>query len=671
MKCSNCGGEVGNETIICQYCGEMISKRSVPVYCKSCGYPGRKGDKFCIQCGSPMGQQSMTHGGDQGSAPMDSIAVGQEQRGNNINGQGQTASGYNTGNATQYGFANERNAMGQSAANMLPNDTRKKSYIGPILGIGGGVLLLVAMIGGILFYRNWKARMQAKEEAKQYQTLYDGIEERFTNYIMTSQDEKKLKQYQKNLSGAIEELDIEKCKKTEKNLTDLEKGVEEYSEETVKNLEDDINEADTTALYTVERKELSACKKKAGELTESRQYIEAQEAYQECQNIIDIANAATSYQMDLMQVDVTDFPNVNLYLSIKDVTTDTALENLEPQKFSIKEKIKTGNYKTLDIEKAVQLDEEEGLNTAIVADVSASMGSGLLLAEDAMANFVQGLQYNVNDKAALYSFADTVYREQHFTGKQDVLEKAIYNMEMGNMTALYDALVYSISDIVVEQGAKCIIAFTDGMENNSNSSKSYVIDKARQYDIPIYIIGIGSSVDSYDLQDIAQETGGFYRNISDISSIESVYDEIYQAQKSMYLLQYTTQMKSKEKLLRQLYIRYQDDNYTVRTEAEYTPSAYKIDGYIFYDSDSRYLKEKELKNLSEEEVLIALNEIYARKGYLFQKNDFLIDHFNQCSWYHGKYGNQNKVSKKFNKYEKANVKLLVKYEKKHKLNNRK
>lgn len=639
MKCPNCGGEVGNETVFCQFCGKMIPKKATPKYCKNCGYPGKAQDKFCIQCGSPMQQQIMVSGGQGEEKPMEQNTVNTAP-----NDAGKKIVGPNIG---------------------------KKSPVGLILAIGGGILLLAVMIGGILLYQKWSAEVQAKEEVKQYQALYDDIEERFAAYIMTEQDEEKLQKIQTNLSGAIEELDIEKCQKAKTNLTALEETAEEYSIQTVKNSEENIDKADINGLYTVEKEELNSYKEKAQGMADSGQYKKAQEAYQECQNIIDLADNAASKQMDLMQVDVTDFPNVNLYLSIKDLTTDEALEDLEPENFSIMEKIKSGNYKTLDIKKAVQLDEEEGLNTAIVADVSASMGSDLLLAEEAMANFVQSMQYNVNDKAALYSFADTVYREQHFTGKQEVLEKAIYNMEMGNMTALYDALVYSISDIVVEKGAKCVIAFTDGMENNSNSSKDYVIDKASQYDIPIYIIGIGSFVDSYDLQEIAQETGGFYRNISDIGSMESVYDEIYEAQKSMYLLQYMTQMKSKEKLLRQLYIRYQDDKYTVRTETSYTPSTYKIDGYIFYDSDSRYLKEKELKNLSEEEVLIALNEIYARRGYLFQKNDFLIDHFNQCSWYQGKYTNQNKVSQKFNKYEKENVKLLVKYEKKHKLNNRK
>ena len=340
--------------------------------------------------------------------------------------------------------------------------------------------------------------------------------------------------------------------------------------------------------------------------------------------------------------------------------------------FSLKEKIsaKVG-YKDVKIKSVSQMDQKEGLNTAIVADVSASMGSNLGLAQTAMSNFVSSMQFNVNDNAALYSFADTVNREQFFTNEETTLKNAINSLSMGNMTALYDAIVYSISDITVEDGAKCVIAFTDGMENNSHSTKSYVIEKAKQYDIPVYIIGIGSGVSNYDLTDIAEQTGGQYWNINNVSSMDQIYNEIYQAQKAMYVVQYTTQKESQTDLEREVYIRFSNDQYLVRAEKTYVPSNYTIDGFVFHDSDSRYLSESELDNLSEEEVLIALNELYARRNYKFQTNQFLIAHFNKCSWYNGTETDQAKVEKTFNKYEVANKDLLVKYEKKHQLNNRK
>lgn len=103
----------------------------------------------------------------------------------------------------------------------------------------------------------------------------------------------------------------------------------------------------------------------------------------------------------------------------------------------------------------------------------------------------------------------------------------------------------------------------------------------------------------------------------------------------------------------------------------YTMTLSKKDSVVLPQSMSRYLKESELKKLSEKEILLALNELYARRGYLFQKNSFLVNYFNSCKWYKGKYKSQAVVEKKFNKYERRNRDILVAYEKKYKLNRRK
>ena len=85
--------------------------------------------------------------------------------------------------------------------------------------------------------------------------------------------------------------------------------------------------------------------------------------------------------------------------------------------------------------------------------------------------------------------------------------------------------------------------------------------------------------------------------------MDQIYNEIYQAQKAMYVVQYTTQKESQTDLEREVYIRFSNDQYLVRAEKTYVPSNYTINGFVFHDSDSRYLSESELDNLSEEEVL--------------------------------------------------------------------
>ncbi|MDO4941593.1 MAG: VWA domain-containing protein [Lachnospiraceae bacterium] len=529
------------------------------------------------------------------------------------------------------------------------------------------IVLVLILIGGGVYIATSPGRKLAA-----YQKAYDELDDRFYPYIVEDSDQASYDEDKNSFKNAIAKEDLDACKYASNQLDQLEKELKNSVKDKVQKMADEVTNAGTSNLCEVEIDDIAKYKSEGAKYLKKNDYLNAKKQYQECKRIIDAANSASKYGMDLRQIDVTNFPSVKLYLSITDLSTGESLDKLDASGFSLKERIsaKVG-YKDVKIQSVSQMDQKEGLNTAIVADVSASMGSNLGLAQTAMSNFVSSMQFNVNDKAALYSFADSVYREQFFTDNESTLKSAINGLNMGNMTALYDAIVYSISDIVVEDGAKCVIAFTDGMENNSVSSKSYVIEKAKQYDIPVYIIGIGNGVDTSDLTDIANQTGGAYWNISNVSSMDQVYNEIYQAQKAMYVVQYTTQKKSEAELEREVYIRFSNQKYLVRAEKTYTPANYKIDGFVFYDSDARYLSESELSKLSEEEVLIALNELYARRNYKFQTNAFLIDHFNKCSWYKGLETDQAKVESKFNNYETANKDLLVKYEKKHKLNNRK
>ena len=54
-----------------------------------------------------------------------------------------------------------------------------------------------------------------------------------------------------------------------------------------------------------------------------------------------------------------------------------------------------------------------------------------------------------------------------------------------------------------------------------------VIEVAERYKIPVYIIALGSDVDSSVLSNIAYSTGGKYFENIDISELYSVYEEIY------------------------------------------------------------------------------------------------------------------------------------------------
>lgn len=85
--------------------------------------------------------------------------------------------------------------------------------------------------------------------------------------------------------------------------------------------------------------------------------------------------------------------------------------------------------------------------------------------------------------------------------------------------------------------------------------------------------------------------------------------------------------------------------------------------YIFPDSSTKRLKENDVKSLSSAQCRLAKNEIYARHGRLFQ-DESLQNYFDKKSWYSGYIEPDDFDESVFNKTEKANIKLLAKYENK-------
>ena len=83
--------------------------------------------------------------------------------------------------------------------------------------------------------------------------------------------------------------------------------------------------------------------------------------------------------------------------------------------------------------------------------------------------------------------------------------------------------------------------------------------------------------------------------------------------------------------------------------------------YIFWDSNIRYLTDADVADLSLQQLCYAKNEIYARRGYIFQSQE-LREYFGQRSWYHGTIPGASFSSSVFNDYEVANIALLQEYE---------
>lgn len=298
----------------------------------------------------------------------------------------------------------------------------------------------------------------------------------------------------------------------------------------------DLSTADASEIDTYQQ-HLSKVKELSGKGDKDYQEIK-QEISRIEETIYMYIQPKNLLNINVQQIDVTEFPKVKLYLSIKDALSGVVPENLSDSLFYIKKENANSQYVKQLISNVNQLNEAEALKIDMVADVSGSMdGMPLIEAKNIMCNFINSVQFSAGDMVELTSFATGVRLEQQFCGDAGLLINKISNLYTGDMTSLYDALYTSVERVAAQSGAKCVIAFTDGNDNYSSCTKEDVIGVAQRYHVPVFIIGIGSG-DYYDVSYIAQQTGGAYYGVNDVFSMESIYSEIYRMEKELFLIEF-------------------------------------------------------------------------------------------------------------------------------------
>lgn len=101
---------------------------------------------------------------------------------------------------------------------------------------------------------------------------------------------------------------------------------------------------------------------------------------------------------------------------------------------------------------------------------------------------------------------------------------------------------------------------------------------------------------------------------------------------------------------------------TPSPEATPTPISTALqEHYVIPGSDSRYLSEGELAGLSDRDLMLARNEIFARHGFIFS-TDWLQGYFLTQGWYRGTVTAAQFDAGVFNAFERANVDLILRVE---------
>ena len=354
----------------------------------------------------------------------------------------------------------------------------------------------------------------------------------------------------------------------------------------------------------------------------------------------------TGIDISVRQVDNSDFPKVTVYASVTD-KAGTVIGSLGSEVFKIQEIDSSGNVVDVEITDVYQVLGQDRISVNLVLDASGSMDSQnkMKQAKNAAISLLSQMELEKGDQVEIISFDDYVYLEHEFTNDRTKLENAIKNIDTNGMTALYDALYAGVFQTYYEDGVKCVIGFTDGMENASSYTFEDVVSLAQSTGIPVFIIGIGSEYDADALQELANLCSGKYYSAAerDLESIlEDIYLSIYREQQDYYVVKYESPNKDDLNIFREVVLATSDyTQYDGKGSKSYVPEtdisgafsdSYMQMDYILEYSNQRELTESDLEGLSLAQLRIARNEIFARHGRQF-KDSMLNQWFYSKIWY--------------------------------------
>ena len=268
--------------------------------------------------------------------------------------------------------------------------------------------------------------------------------------------------------------------------------------------------------------------------------------------------AKTTAHMDFVSSDASGYPGVKLYFEYTDDNNQPI--TLYSMTGNVKESIAGGAEIERTVRNIERLAGNQGLSIDIVADKSGSMESDLPHMQQIMDDFVTSLDYGLGDQVEILSFDSYVMYMCTYTQDVSWLRNGIYSMAADGGTALYDALMTGVINASGRAGARCVIGFTDGEDNESIYTAQEVISLALQREVPVYLIGT-SSADSNTLEYICSQTGGNYWDIDSIFDIGQILQTIYSKQKDMYCLEYVSDPGADPYAQRMVSCTLEDDTY--------------------------------------------------------------------------------------------------------------
>lgn len=255
---------------------------------------------------------------------------------------------------------------------------------------------------------------------------------------------------------------------------------------------------------------------------------------------VNVSGNAEGLRLSINDVITSGCPSIDVFIAVsdKDGNPISGLipDNVDLFENGVAKTFALSNVLSPPVAVALVLDSSDTMTPAKDNVIASSKG------------FIDLL--NPDDRAAIIKFAKTIELKQAFTDNTNILKSAIDNEYTGSIfaTVLYDALWYAIDLTANQTNRRSIIVISDGKDEDpanpdrrgSVRTLTEVISHAQQTGVAIFTIGLGVTVSTDVMVQLANDTGGQYFAAPDSSQLPGVYQAIRDILDGQYRLRYTS-----------------------------------------------------------------------------------------------------------------------------------
>lgn len=245
------------------------------------------------------------------------------------------------------------------------------------------------------------------------------------------------------------------------------------------------------------------------------------------------ALAAGPVQIRVTGVDASAYPDVRLVASITDAA-GKPVDGLRATDVLISE---DGRPQRAGLER---VGEKQPLALVLALDVSGSMAGKPLADAKAALNVLVG-SLAAGDSAAFITFNTAVSVDQSLTTNKAALTAAIGRAVANGNTAIFDA-ESSALDLLASadpRARRAIVLLTDGEDNSSRVALATVNERMHAQTFPLYVVGLGTSLNNATLQSLANAgTGGGLYIAPSSAQLAAIYAALAQEIRVQYTIGY-------------------------------------------------------------------------------------------------------------------------------------